>query len=149
MRSICETLRDQHQQLMRTIAQRDAFRAHAQVRRKRSLQCEATRIGIAVALVQRPAHCIQRSRAWAERIFVRPELGNLRAEALAQRRQVMAGIVIAQTRGGGIGQVRGVELAHGGTAQLAAITRTERIPSIAVMLALSESGTAASTSIRL
>ena len=106
---IRKTLRQQHQQFVRPVAQRDAFHVDREVLRKGSLQLHATWIGIAEGFGQRRTHRLQRTRTGTERILVRAQFRDRDAEAFPHRGQVVPGIVSAQLHGRGVDKARSIE----------------------------------------
>ena len=88
----CEGLAQQHQELVRAIAQHDLRRRDTVVGGKRPAQRSAERIGIAVGQVQRRDGGGAGGGAGAQRVFVRAKL-HPAGVRLAQRDQVQARIV--------------------------------------------------------
>jgi hypothetical protein len=93
---IRKALRDQHQQLMRAVAERDLRRLDVEVCGKCALERAALGIRIAVDVGQRRGDRRGGRAAGAERGFVGAEFDEPLAVFPAQRRQVMARVVGAQ-----------------------------------------------------
>ena len=103
-----------HQQFVRAVAEHQTIGCHAQMSGHRVAQRCGLRVGIAVYLLQGGRHRGACRRARPVRILVGAQLRQGRAETLAQRGQVVTGIVGAQAGNGRIGK-RG-RIRHHGTA---------------------------------
>jgi hypothetical protein len=101
---IGKALRQQHQQFVRTVTQRDAGYRHAELARQTLLQRGTERIGITPDVFEHARGGTHRKRAWAKRVLVGTEFGQHAAELQAQCRKVMTGIVGTQRRRRPVGE---------------------------------------------